>query len=101
MRLPYTVTLETEEFKRRVAAILNGHIDFTDNMFCRVIDVPDSGPADSSIILVHGLNRLPIGYTWNIDRAGIVYDFNRAAWTTVNMTLKCSVANAVLRLVIL
>lgn len=86
--------------QRRIVAILDGQIDFYDNIRCKIIDVLDTGTAGVEFTVEHNLGRVPLGYIVNIDRSGFVYDSNRSGWTDIEMTLKCSAANAVLKLIV-
>jgi hypothetical protein len=94
------VKLNESEFRKRVYDLLNGKIDFADNIFCRTVDVPDTGTANVAFTVTHGLGRTPIAYIWNINAAGIVYDHDRDNWTTTTLTLKCSISNAEVRLIV-
>lgn len=92
-----------EDFKtslRKAITAINGELDFYDNLKCRIVDVADTGLANTTFTVDHNLGRKPVAYIWNIDRAGIVYDQSRATWTDSQMTLRCSVANAVLKLIV-
>lgn len=82
-----------------VRGLRNG-LTLHENVFCKEIDIADSGAANADIVVAHNLGAVPRYYIWNIDRAGIVYDQNKAGWTTTSMTLRCSAANAVLQLVV-
>lgn len=79
---------------------LRNGLTFEENFKCSIKDVLNSGAANADIVVAHNLGKVPDYYIWNIDRAGIVYDQNKAGWTTTSMTLRCSVANAVLKLVV-
>lgn len=89
----------TEQLRRIVRGLRNG-LTLQDNLQCVILDIADSGPANTAIAISHDLGKIPIVYIWNIDRAGIVYDSNKAGWDTDSMELKCSVANAVLKLIV-
>lgn len=63
--------------------------------------ISDSGSADTEITLAHGLGSTPVGFlVINIDKGGVVYD-SGTAWTSSNMYLKCSAANAAITLFLL
>ena len=71
----------------------------------RYVDVADTGAIDTEFVVAHGLSRIPIGYLVTcISAAGIVYDSVTAVpkdkWTSTNIYLKCSVANAAVTLLI-
>ena len=79
---------------------LQRRLTLKDNIATAIIDVADTGTANVTFTVNHRLGYIPTTYIWNIDRAGTVYDFSRATWTSTQMTLRCSVANAVLKLVV-
>jgi len=79
---------------RQIIDALMGKLTFEENIFTSVVDIPDSGPANTTITIPHNLQFVPTGYIYTIDRAGTVYDFNKASWTSSEITVKCSVANA-------
>lgn len=79
---------------------INGKLTFEENLFVEVVEIPDSGTANSINTVAHSLEFVPTGYIVNIDRAGVVYDYNRSSWTTSQIQVKCSVANAVITLTI-
>ena len=79
---------------------LDRRVDFENNIDCVIVDVTDTGTADVEFTVDHNLGRVPSVYFWNISKSGFVYDSNRTGWTTTQMTLKCSAANATLKLVI-
>lgn len=85
---------------QQIVDAINGKLSFEDNLFVSVVNIADTGGANSDNTVNHGLQYIPTGYIWNIDRAGIVYDFNKAGWTNRQIHVKCSVANAVVRLII-
>ena len=89
-----------EDLLRRIADIFDHKVNFIDNIDCKIIDVADTGTANVEFTVKHNLGRIPTAYIVNIDRSGIVYDSNRATWTEANLTLKCSVSNAVLKLIV-
>lgn len=70
-----------------------------DGQFVDVATTP--GTADTEFVIVHGLQRVPIGY--NVvrkDKACDVYDSSIGSWTSSLMYLKCSVATATVKLFI-
>lgn len=79
---------------------LNNRLSIQENLQAKVLGVADTGTADTEFSVSHGLGQIPTVYIYNIDRSGIVYDSARATWTENVMKLKCSVANAVLILVV-
>ena len=99
MRVQSRITDQLEAIKHIISA-LNKQLDLYDNLRCKILDVADTGSANTEFSVTHGLGVKPVIYIANIDRSGIVYDSNRATWTDTVMTLKCSVANAVLKLVV-
>lgn len=85
---------------RLIVQGLRNKLTFEDNVQCSIVDVSDSGLANTAFTVSHNLGKVPKYYVWNIDRAGIVYDYSKVTWTATTMQLKCSVANAVLKLVV-
>lgn len=79
---------------------LRNGLTFEENFRAKRVDVADSGAANTDITVAHNLGRVPAYYLWNIDRNGVVYDQNKAGWTTTTMTLRCSAANAIVTLVV-
>ena len=77
----------------------NGKIEII-NQLVKEISVTDTGSADTEFTVTHSLGRIPTYYWYTIDKAGIVYDSRRVDWTISLMYLKCSVANAALKLAI-
>lgn len=73
---------------------VNGKLTFEENLFVKQVTITNSGVADAINTVSHSLQFVPTGYIANIDRAGIVYDYNRSGWTSSQITVKCSVANA-------
>ena len=56
--------------------------------------VSDTGAADTEFTVAHSLGAAPVGFlVTNIDAGGVVYD-SGTAWTSSNIYLKCSAANA-------
>lgn len=90
-----------EDRVRRITEILDKNIMFEDNINSVFVDVADTGTADVEFTVRHALGRIPLFYFYNIDQEGVVYDSNRATWNEVNLTLKCSVSNAVLKLLVI
>ncbi len=84
----------------KILESLANRLTFRENIQAVEIDVADSGAANTEFTVRHALGKTPRVYIWNIDQAGIVYDSRRANWTSQEMYLKCSVANAALTLTI-
>lgn len=63
-------------------------------------DVADTGNADTEFTVLHNLSRVPKGYgVTYTDAGGVVYD-SGTAWTAVAIYLKCSAANAHIKVLI-
>ena len=90
---------QVEQLKRIVRGLRNG-LTLQDNVQCVILDIPDTGLANTELVVSHKLGKIPIIYIYNIDRNGVVYDSQRNLWTNVSLRIKCSVANAVLKLVV-
>src|SRR4051812_18940814 len=91
----------TDDRLRRITDILDHKVGHFDNISCKLVDVADTGTANVEFTVKHNLGRVPTIYVYNINAAGIVYDSNRLTWTDTNLTLKCSVSNAVLKLLVI
>jgi hypothetical protein len=96
-------------FKRvweQTARVINGGISFgagttKDNIDGAWVAVANTGAANTNFTVTHNLGRVPVGYlVMTKDRAVDVYTGTIAA-TNTQLTLKASVANAVVTLFIL
>ena len=94
------VILSGERTINAILEALNNRLTFGDNFQAKQVVIPDSGTADTTITVFHNLGKIPVGYIANLDQAGIVYDDSRITWTDSEMTVKCSVSNASIVLVI-
>jgi hypothetical protein len=64
------------------------------------LEVSDTGAQNTEFSIRHHLNRVPQGFiALNIDKPGIIYKGD-TAWTETYIYLKCSVANAKVKLLI-
>lgn len=88
------VITNVEQTVRQILDALGGKLTFQENLFVEQITIADTGDANSILTVAHSLQFIPIGYIANIDRAGTVYDYARASWTSSQIQVKCSVANA-------
>lgn len=89
-----------------IARVVNGNISFgdgttPDNINGVFANVTAPAAPNTDFTITHNLGRVPVGY-WIIqkDRACDVYTGTVAA-TTTNLTLKATVASAVLRIFII
>jgi hypothetical protein len=63
--------------------------------------ISDTGAINTEFTVAHTLGAVPIGYiVTKISKAGIIYD-SGTTWTSSNLYLKCSVANAAVSLFLL
>lgn len=85
---------------QQISQALQKRLTFNDNIQSTVIDIADSGPADTEFVVAHNLGKVPKHYIANLDKAGVVYDSNKSLWSPTQMSLKCSAANTVLRLLV-
>ena len=77
-----------------LSQIINKGIKFTDNFNAEFVTIPDTGIADTQNNVLHTLKRVPSGFiVTKIDAGGVVYD-SGSVWTTTEIFIKCSVANA-------
>lgn len=100
MKIARRIETDRKAIEQLIEAV-SGKLEPYNNFSCKIIDVADTGTANTEFTVEHNLGRVPVVYIWNIDRSGIVYDSNRATWTDTEMTLKCSVANAILKLIVI
>lgn len=97
--------LMVRKLYEQLARIINGQINFGDGLLRDNIDgawgvVPDTGPANTDFTVVHNLGRIPVGY-WlmTTDVATNIYT-GTVSWTSTEITLKSSAANAAINLFI-
>lgn len=90
-----TVTL------KKILDAINGKLTLAENIQYQQVVIDDSGAANSVVVVPHDLQRIPTAYFWNTDQAGVVYDYQRDAWTSSQITVKCSIAHSVLNLTLL
>lgn len=89
-----------------MTSVLNGQVSFgngtnPDNIAGVWISVTSPVVANTDFTVTHNLNRIPVGYlTMEVDRVNVVYTGSVAA-TKTQITLRASVASAVLKLFIL
>ena len=92
---------ELSSYSRTLGTIINNGIKFADNVNCAIKEVADTGLADSEFSVAHGLGRTPVGYfIIGRDCACSVYD-GGSANTATTLYLRCSVANAALKVLII
>lgn len=94
------VILSPAQTLRQILEALASRLDFKENFRCKIITIADTGSANSDNVVDHNLGVIPTGYIWNISAAGVVYDHNRAGWNATSMTIRCSISNASVVLVI-
>lgn len=95
-------TLEQEllSFTLELAGLVNKGLKFDDNFNANILDISDSGAADSSNTVPHTLKRVPTGFiVININKAGVVYAAG-TAWTETDIYLKCNVANCTIKILV-
>ena len=93
MQVDLSVTDISKSVKQLLLA-LRRRLTFDENIQCQIIEVPDTGAAVTPFLVVHKLGKVPIGYIANLDKHGTIRDVSRVSWTTTQMQLECSVANA-------
>lgn len=92
--------IDPEKAIKQILLALKKRISLEDNVQCQIIDVPDTGAALTPFTVLHKLGKVPRAYIANLDKHGSIRDVNRVFWTTTQMDLECSVANAHLVLVV-
>ncbi len=93
------------DFYRKVIEVINGGIvlgDGTDAVNLRGVwvTVADTGLADTEFTVTHGIGQIVKQFLHTIDKGGVVYKSDEVNWTTNILKLKCTVANANVRLFI-
>ena len=95
------ISLTGEQLMDQMKTALLKRLNFTDNIESNEVLVADTGPANVIFLVPHKLNKVPRYYIAMLDRAGDIYELNRALWTNKEIQLKCSVPNARLKLLVL
>lgn len=93
-------SLKGDALLQQISQAIQKRLTFNDNIQSSILDVGDTGPADTEFLVPHNLGKVPLGFIANLDRSGSVYVSNRGTWTQLQMSLKCSAANAVLKLIV-
>ena len=95
-----SLTLELLSAWRELSVLLNGALTFQDNFNAEIVDVSDTGTANTEFTVSHGLKRVPTGFLIiNINKAGVVYA-NGTTWTTAAIYLKCDTANTTIKVLV-
>lgn len=94
------ISLSGEQLLQQMKTALLKRLNFDDNIESSAVQVSDTGPADTIFFVPHKLGKKPRYYIAMLDRAGTVYELNRALWTDTQLQLKCSVPNANLKLIV-
>ena len=95
-----SLTQELLSAWRELSVLLNGGLKFSDNFDAQIITVADTGTANAENTIAHTLKRVPTGFlVLNINKAGVMYD-SGTAWTASAIYLKCSVANATVKILV-
>lgn|SRR5665647_3766361 len=85
---------------KQLISALRRRLTFDENIQCQIIEVADTGMALTPFLVVHKLGKTPIGYIANLDKHGTIRDVSRVSWTTTQMQLECSAANAKVYLIV-
>ena len=99
MRIDSVILNERKTLQTILNALIK-RLTLEDNIQCTIIDVDDTGDADTEFTVTHKLGKIPVSYVANIDKDGTVYSSAKDTWTTTQMTLKCSAANAKMTIVV-
>lgn len=94
------VILNEKKTLQTIVQALRGRLSLDDNLQCTIITVADTGPAATSFTVEHKLGKIPTAYIANIDKPGNISSVTKGSWTTTNMQLQCSAANAGLTLIV-
>lgn len=93
------ISLKGERLLQHLKTALLKRLTLEENVDTSIIDVPDTGPANTEFTIVHNLGRPPKYYIANTD-VGLITDSSRSTWSDTEMQLKCSASNAKLKLVV-
>jgi hypothetical protein len=78
---------------QEVSAIINKGIRSEDNFDAIIVNVTDTGNADTQFDVTHSLGRVPAGYrVVFIDKGAVIYDAG-APWDVTKIYLASTVAN--------
>lgn len=92
---------ELTKYFYELASLLNGGIKFNDNLACAIVEVADTGVANTAFTVAHALKRIPIGFIMiNTDKATSLYA-SGTAWTSTAIYLKSSVASCSIKVVVI
>lgn len=76
------------------------NLKLEDNFDGEILEVSDSGNADSEITIAHHLKRIPKYFiVISINKGAVVYK-SSTSWTETNIYLKCNVANTAFKVFI-
>lgn len=94
-------TLQGDALADVLRKIINGRVDFADNIYCRRLEVVAGGTPNVDFTVQHGLGKIPLGYIANPASSAVIYDgADRADWTENTMTLRSSVAGVTIHLIV-
>ena len=92
--------IDTDKTVKAIVQALRKRLSLEDNLQCQIVDVADTGPANTPFTVLHKVGKVPRAYMANLDKHGTIRDVNRIAWTATEMELECSAANVRLILVV-
>ena len=82
-----------------IQEVVNGNLDL-ENMRWRLVDYTSNAVADTEDTVAHTLGRTPVGFVvLSINKPGVVYQSNDSSPS--QLKLKCSAADANVRLVVI
>lgn len=91
---------ELLSYSLELATLLNAGLKFSDNFNAEIKTYTTNAVANTTDAVTHTLKRVPSGFlVINLDKAGIVYD-SGTAWTATTISLKCSVATTIVKVLI-
>lgn len=99
MRIDSVILNERKTLQQLINA-LTKRLTLEDNIQSVIVNIADTGPADTEFVVTHKLGKVPTVFMYNINKAGVVYESAKDTWTATQMTLKCSAANAETTLVV-
>lgn len=94
------VVLDPKKSLQMVIQALRRRLSFDDNFQCSILTINDTGIANTPFIVQHSLGKVPVAYIANLNVHGTIRSVSKDTWSTTQMQLECSAANAQLTLIV-
>jgi hypothetical protein len=94
------VILTIDRSVRQIVQALKGRLELIENIQCVIVEIPDTGPAATTLTIDHNLGKIPTAYFFTSSKHTTAIDFSKGTWTETQMTLRFSAANCVVTLVV-